>query len=97
MEIILGTAASVAATIITVLGAIFYLDRKMEANRHEILSKIEHHDTKLSGEIKDVRLASEMAHKEIRADLADVKTQQAAHNERFKCIESHLNVTRAEE
>lgn len=86
MEIIFGTVASVATTIFTVLSAIFYLDRKMDANRRE-----------LSGEITEVRQASQDAHKEIREDLSDIKTQQAAHNERFKCIESHLNVSRSDE
>ena len=37
MEIIIGTAASVAATIITVLGAIFYLDRKIDSTRRELI------------------------------------------------------------
>lgn len=36
MEIVISTAASVAATIITVLGAIYYLDRKIEANRRDL-------------------------------------------------------------
>ena len=83
MEIIVGTAASVATTIFTVLGAIFYLVRKMDANRREV-----------SVEIKDVRQASQNAHTDIRADLSDIKSQQAAHTERLKCIESHLNVSR---
>ena len=86
MEIVFSTVASVAATIITVLGAVYYLDRKIEANRREN-----------SAEIKEVRLASEAAHTAIRADLTDIKVQLAAHNERLKCIESHLQVNRPED
>lgn len=86
MEIVISTVASVAATIITVLGAIAYLDRKIEANRREH-----------SAEIREVRAASEAAHVAIRADLSDIKVQLAAHNERLKCIESHLQVNRPED
>ncbi len=100
MEIVLGTAASVATTIITVLGAIFYLDRKIEANRREHSAEIKD----LRGEIKEVRveikdvlLASQNAHTSIRQDLAEIKIQQAAHTERLKCIESHLQVKRPED
>ena len=86
MEVIIGAAASVVTTIITVLGAMLYLDRKIEANRREH-----------SGEIKDVRKASEDAHKEINSKLGDIQIVQAAHTERFKCIESHLNVSRPDD
>ncbi len=108
MEIVFSTVASVAATIITVLGAVYYLDRKIEANRRELTNQIETYRRELSGEIavnrsehsaeiKEVRLASEAAHMAIRADLTDIKVQLAAHNERLKCIESHLQVNRPED
>ena len=104
MEIIIGTAASVATTIITVLGAIFYLDRKIDTTRHELdttrrelSAKMETDRRELSAEIKEVRQASQDAHIAIREDLSDIKAQYAAHNERLKCIESHLNVSRPEE
>lgn len=108
MEIVISTVASVAATIITVLGAIYYLDRKIEANRRELMGVIEANRSELTGvieanrrehsaEIKEVRAASEAAHVAIRADLSDIKVQLAAHNERLKCIESHLQVNRPED
>lgn len=86
LEIIIGTVASVAATIFTVLGAIFYLDRKMDATRRE-----------LSGEIGGVRDASQSAHTQILGELSDIKGTQKAYLERFKCIESHLRVGRTED
>ena len=119
MDVILGTAASVATTIITVLGAIFYLDRKIEAyrselsgeittnrrelsaeiatNRRELSAEIATNRRELSAEISAVRQSSEDAHKSIRDDLSEIKLQQAVHTERFKCIESHLNMSRPEE
>ncbi len=97
MEIVISTVASVAATIITVLGAIYYLDRKIEANRRELTGVIEANRREHSAEIKEVRAASEAAHVAIRADLSDIKVQLAAHNERLKCIESHLQVSRPED
>lgn len=97
MEIISSTVASVAATIITVLGAIYYLDRKIDANRRELAGAIESNRREHSAEIKEVRAASEAAHVAIRADLYDIKVQLAAHNERLKCIESHLQVNRPED
>ena len=137
MEIILGTAASVVTTIITVLGAMLYLDRKIEANRRELSDAIRDLRTATQGDIKDlrtategdikalrtategdikdlrtatetdsrelrtstegVRKASEDAHKEINGKLGDIQIVQAAHTERFKCIESHLNVSRPDD
>ena len=97
MEIVISTVASVAATIITVLGAIYYLDRKIEANRRELTAAIEANRREHSVEIREVRAASEAAHVAIRADLSDIKVQLAAHNERLKCIESHLQVNRPED
>ena len=80
---------SVLPTLITV-GAVFTmwwrLDAKIDANRREH-----------SGEIKDVRVASEDAHKEINNRLGEIQIVQAAHTERFKCIESHLNVSRPDD
>lgn len=141
MDIVISTVASVAATIITVLGAIYYLDRKIDANRRELTDLIKGTRSELEGkmeanrlglegkmeanrlgledkieatrlgledkmeanrrehsaEIKEVRQASEAAHVAIRADLTDIKVQLAAHNERLKCIESHLQVNRPED
>ena len=55
MEIIIGTAASVAATIITVLGAIFYLDRKIDSTRRELSAEIDTTRRELSAEIDTTR------------------------------------------
>lgn len=51
----------------------------------------------LRGEIKEVRQVSETAHKDILMQLSDIKSQQAAHTERFNRIEKHLNITHQEE
>ena len=93
----------VFATVFSVLGCIWWLDRKLTNMRQELQTDIRLLDTKLSGEIKEVRgevkevrQASETAHKGILAQLTDIKVQQAAHTERFNCIEKHLNMSRAD-
>ena len=48
-------------------------------------------DTKLSGEIKEVRLASEAAHKEINEKLTAIQVTQASHSERFNTVNEQFN------
>ena len=48
-------------------------------------------DTKLSGEIKEVRLASEAAHKEINEKLSAIEITQAIHSERFNTVNERFN------
>ena len=93
----------VFATVFSVLGCIWWLDRKITNTRQELQTDIRLLDTKLSdeikevrGEVKEVRQASETAHKGILAQLTDIKVQQAAHTERFNCIEKHLNLSRGD-
>ena len=93
----------VFATVFSVLGCIWWLDRKITNTRQELQTDIRLIDTKLSdeikevrGEVKEVRQASETAHKGILAQLTDIKVQQAAHTERFNCIEKHLNLSRGD-
>ena len=93
----------VFATVFSVLGCIWWLDRKITNTRQELQTDIRLLDTKLSdeikevrGEVKEVRQASETAHKGILAQLTDIKVQQAAHTERFNCIEKHLNMSRTD-
>ena len=93
----------VFATVFSVLGCIWWLDRKITNTRQELQTDIRLLDTKLSdeikevrGEVKEVRQASETAHKGILAHLTDIKVQQAAHTERFNCIEKHLNMSRTD-
>ncbi len=53
--------------------------------------KIDAVDTKLSGEIKEVRQASEAAHKEINEKLNAIEVTQAIHSERFNTINERFN------
>ena len=53
--------------------------------------KIDAVDTKLSGEIKEVRLASEAAHKEINEKLNGIQVTQATHSERFNTVNEQFN------
>ena len=53
--------------------------------------KIDAVDTKLSGEIKEVRLASEAAHKEINEKLNAIEVTQAIHSERFNTVNERFN------
>ena len=46
---------------------------------------------KLSGEIKEVRLASEAAHKEINEKLTAIQVTQASHSERFNTVNEQFN------
>ena len=87
----------VLATVFSVLGSIWWLDRKITGARLELQDNINSLDTKLTGEVKEVRQASESAHKEILAQLSDVRVQQAAQSERLKCIESRLDMTGTDE
>ena len=48
-------------------------------------------DARLSGEIKEVRQASEEAHKEIISRLNAVERTQATHSERFNTIGERFN------
>ena len=84
----------VFATVFSVLGSLWWLDRKITGTRQELQTDIKSLDTKHSAEIKEVRLASENAHKDILAQLSDIRIQQATHTERFNCIEKHLNLSR---
>ena len=59
--------------------------------------KIDRVNNGLGSEIKEVRDASYSAHTAIRQDLSEIKIQQAAHTERLKCIESHLDVNRSDD
>ena len=86
MEIDWGAVLPPLVTIGAVFAMWWRLDTKIEANRREH-----------SGEITDVRKASEDAHKDINNKLVDIQKVQAAHSERFKCIESHLNVSRSDD
>ena len=70
MEIIVGTAASVATTIITVLGAILYLDRKMDANRRELSAEIATTRRELSAEIDSTRSDLSCQLKSIRLEAS---------------------------
>ncbi len=45
----------------------------------------------LRSEIKEVRQASETAHFTIQSELSNIKTTQAAHTERLKCIEDKID------
>ena len=45
----------------------------------------------LDSKIDKVREASQEAHKEIREDLGKIKEKQAAHTERFNCIDQRLS------
>ena len=74
-------------TVGAILGTWWKLDAKIET----VDAKIERVDTKLSGEITKVREASELAHREIRADLAEIKVEQAKHSERFNTIDFRFN------
>lgn len=59
---------------------------------HQLLVReIKSLDTKLSGEIKEVRQASETAHKEIISRLGDIEKVQATHTERFNTVDSRIN------
>ena len=51
-------------------------------------------DTKLSGEIKEVRLASEAAHKEINEKLTAIQVTQATHSERFNTVNEQFNAVK---
>ena len=130
MDPTIKAVATILATIVSVLGGIFYLDRKIvdlrreqkgdikdlrdelggeisagraesrsefKGVRTELGDKIDRVSNGLGSEIKEVRDASYSAHTAIRQDLADIKIQQAAHTERLKCIESHLDVKRSED
>ena len=46
---------------------------------------------RLSGEIKEVRLASEAAHKEINEKLNAIEITQAVHSERFNTVNERFN------
>ena len=48
-------------------------------------------DAKLSGDIKEVRLASEAAHKEINEKLNAIEVTQARHSERFNTMNERFN------
>ena len=45
----------------------------------------------LRGEIKDVRQASENAHKSILTDLGNAKAERASISERLKCVEDKVD------
>ena len=45
----------------------------------------------LRSEVKEVRRASDTAHGKIHTELGDIKTTQAAHTERLKCIEDKID------
>lgn len=52
--------------------------------------KIERSDSKLSGEIKEVRQASETAHKEIIGRQGKMETTLATHTERFNTVQAQI-------
>lgn len=52
--------------------------------------KIERSDTKLSSEIRDVRQASETAHKEIIGRQGKMETTLATHTERFNTVQAQI-------
>ena len=83
------------ATLVPILGLFLvgfkWLDGKFDSFRLEIKFDIQSLDTKLSGEIKDVRLASETAHKEIQARLGNVETTLASHTEKFNTIGARMD------
>ena len=82
--------ASVLPALVTV-GAIMATWWRLDAKMEILDAKIERVDIKLSGETTKVREASETAHKEIRADLADIKVEQGKHSERFNVIDLRSN------
>ena len=69
-------------------------DRKMDALDSKRSREITDLDTKLSGEIKEVRLASEAAHKEINEKLNGIQVTQATHSERFNTVNEQFNAVK---
>lgn len=69
---------------IAIFGALFGFWWKLDG-------KIQSLDTKLSGEIKEVRLAFENAHKEIISRLGEIEKVQATHTERFNTVDTRIN------
>ena len=72
------------AIFLALFGFWWRLDRKIDAV-----------DAKLSGEIKEVRLASEAAHKEINGKLNAIEITQATHSERFNTVDERFNTVDA--
>ena len=66
------------------------LDTKQDANIQRV-------EDNLSGDIKEVRQASADAHKEILAQLCEIRVEQGKHSERFKSIEQRLDMTREDD
>ena len=53
-------------------------------------NKIERLDAKLSGDVKDVRQASENSHKEIIGRQGAMQTTLATHTERFSTVQAQI-------
>ncbi len=103
---------AVAGIVISVVGSAVmsarWLDGKIEDLDTKLSKEIKSLDTKqdaniqrvednLSGDIKEVRQASADAHKEILAQLCEIRVEQGKHSERFKSIEQRLDMTREDD
>ena len=76
---------------------IVYFNRSLSDKIDALRLELKGDNARHQDDIKDVRNASESAHREIRNDLAEIKAQQAAHSERFRCIETRLEMSRQDE
>ena len=71
--------------------ALFGFWWRLSGEMKKLSDDIKNLDTKLSGEIKEVRLASEAAHKEINEKLNAIEVTQARHSERFNTVNEQFN------
>ena len=78
-------------TAVVGIGVIVSLFGYLEIIRRDLRREIKSLDTKLSGEIRAVRQASEVAHKEINEKLNAIEVTQAIHTERFNTINERFN------
>ena len=69
-------------TIVTIVGAVLLFWR--------LHSGLESVRKELKSDIREVRLASETAHKEIVQRLGNIEIIQSAHTERVKCIDDKV-------
>ena len=81
-------ALAIAAAI---LGGAYGMWWRLSGEMKRLSDDITNLDTKLSGEIKEVRLASEAAHKEINEKLNAIEVTQARHSERFNTVNERFN------
>lgn len=79
------------AIFLALFGFWWRLDSKINSLDAKLTNQNKDLDARLSGEIKEVRQASEEAHKEIISRLNAVERTQATHSERFNTIGERFN------